>query len=231
MIEAEILASPGGGNDDELLSASNAGLGPDMFEAFFCGGGGSGAECDGTDDGEFSVEIRTNDQAVKENNARSQVLTFVLDVTPPVVGFGGITGLNSSNAASVNFVLAASVTDRNGDGTAVADATVQVTIDGGDGTCDGTGGGDDSVSEADVLVSPNDDSSGATVTVDVTDQVNSNGGDFEVTFTAENQDGNLGTGTYDYCFILTGDDGARRKDGTEDGIESTSSAQKTFEWQ
>jgi hypothetical protein len=231
LIEAEILASPGGGNDDELLSASNAGLGPDMFEAFFCGGGGSGAECDGTDDGEFSVEIRTNDQAVKENNARSQVLTFVLDVTPPVVGFGGITGLNSSNAATVNFVLSASVTDRNGDVTAVADATVQVTIDGGDGTCDGTGGGDDSVSEADVLVSPNDDSSGATVIVDVTDQVNDNDGDFEVTFTAENQDGNLGLGSYDYCFILTGDDGARRKDGSEDGIESTSSAQKTFQWQ
>ncbi|MEJ2336895.1 MAG: hypothetical protein P8Y26_14880, partial [Gemmatimonadales bacterium] len=163
-----------------------------MFEAFFCGGGGSGAECDGTDDGEYSVEVRTNDQAVKDNNVRSEVLDFVLDVTPPVVGFGGITGLNSSNAASVNFVLDAVVTDRNGDGTAVADATVQVTIDGGDGTCDGTGGGDDSISEADVLVSPNDDSSGATVTVDVTDQVNSNGGAFEVTFTAQNQDGTLG---------------------------------------
>ncbi|MEJ2319526.1 MAG: hypothetical protein P8Y21_09285 [Gemmatimonadales bacterium] len=231
LIEAEILASPGGGSDDEHLSASNAGLGPDMFEAFFCGGGGSGAECDGTDDGEYSVEVRTNDQAVKDNNVRSEVLDFVLDVTPPVVGFGGITGLNSSNAASVNFVLDAVVTDRNGDGTAVADATVQVTIDGGDGTCDGTGGGDDSISEADVLVSPNDDSSGATVTVDVTDQVNANGGAFEVTFTAQNQDGTLGLGTYDYCFILTGDDGARRKDGSEDGIESTSSAQKTFTWQ
>jgi hypothetical protein len=231
LIEAEILASPSGGNDDELLSVSNAGLGPDMFEAFFCGGGGNGAECDGTDDGEYSVEIRTTDQAVKENNAHSEVLDFVLDVTPPVVGFGGITGLNSSNAASVNFVLDATVTDRNGDGTAVAEATVQVTIDGGDGTCDGSGGGDDSISEADVLVSPNEDASGATVTVDVTDQVNDNDGDFEVTFTAENQDGNLGVGTYDYCFILTGDDGARRKDGTEDGIESTSSAQKSFEWQ
>jgi hypothetical protein len=231
LIEAEILASPSGGNDDELLSVSNAGLGPDMFEAFFCGGGGNGAECDGTDDGEYSVEIRTTDQAVKENNAHSEVLDFVLDVTPPVVGFGGITGLNSSNAASVNFVLDATVTDRNGDGTAVAEATVQVTIDGGDGTCDGSGGGDDSISEADVFVSPNEDASGATVTVDVTDQVNDNDGDFEVTFTAENQDGNLGLGTYDYCFILTGDDGARRKDGTEDGIESTSSAQKSFEWQ
>ena len=116
-------------------------------------------------------------------------------------------------------------------GQAVADATVQVTIDGGDGICDGTGGGDDSVSEADVLVSPNDDSSGATVTVDVTDQVNANGGDFEVTFTAQNQGANLGLGTYDYCFILAGDDGARRKNGSDDGIASTSSAQKTFEWQ
>ncbi len=35
----------------------------------------------------------------------------------------------------------------------------------------------------------------------------------------------------DYCFILTADDGARRRDGSDDGIESTSSAQKTFEWQ
>ena len=82
-----------------------------------------------------------------------------------------------------------------------------------------------------MLVSPNDDGSSATVTVDVTDQVNANGGAFEVTFTAENQGGNLGTGTYDYCFILTGDDGAKRKDGSEDGIEATSSAQKTFQWQ
>lgn len=232
LIEAEILASPGGGSDGEILAASSAGLGPDMFEAFFCGGGANGAECDGTDDGEYSVEIRTNDQAVTENNARSEVLAFALDVTPPVIGFGGITGLNSSNAATVEFVLSASVVDRNGDGTAVASAIVQVTVnDAGLGAaCPGN-----LESEADTGVTPeggNDAADDTTVEADVTSEVQTNGGDFEVVFTA----GNLGTanpgaGDYTYCFELTADDGAQRKDGGDDGIEVSSNASKNFTWQ
>jgi hypothetical protein len=232
LIEAEILASPGGGSDDELLSASNAGLGPDMFEAFFCGGGGSGAECDGTDDGEYSVEVRTNDQAVKENNARSEVLAFVLDVTPPVVGFGGITGLNSSNAATVEFELSASVVDRNGDGTAVASAIVQVTVNdaGLDAACPGN-----LESEADTGVTPengNDAADATTVEADVTSEVQTNGGDFDVLFTAANLGtANPGAGDYTYCFELTADDGAERKDGDDDGVEVSSNASKNFTWQ
>ena len=234
LIEAEILDGPGTSNDGEILEASNAGLAADMFEAFFCAGGAGGAECDGTDDGEYAVEIRTNDQAVKENNSRTEVITFVLDVTPPVIGFGGITGLNASNAATVEFVLSASVVDRNGDGTAVQSAIVQVTIDGGDGICDGSGLGDDFIAELDVLVRPedgNDDGTGATVISDVTAEVQANGGDFDRAFDVVNQAGNLGLGTFDYCFILTADDGAERKDGTDDGISVTASAQKTFTWQ
>jgi hypothetical protein len=232
LIEAEILASPGGGSDDELLSASNAGLGPDMFEAFFCGGGGSGAECDGTDDGEYSVEVRTNDQAVKENNARSEVLAFVLDVTPPVVGFGGITGLNSSNAATVEFELSASVVDRNGDGTAVASAIVQVTVNdaGLDAACPGN-----LESEAGTGVTPengNDAADDTTVEADVTSEVQTNGGDFDVLFTAANLGtANPGAGDYTYCFELTADDGAERKDGDDDGVEVSSNASKNFTWQ
>ena len=231
LIEAEILSGPMDANEGEILAANNAGLGVDMFEALLCSGGASGAECDGSDDGTYTVEIRSSDKAVKENNVNAVPLTFVLDVTPPVVGFGGITGLNSSNAATVEFVLDASVVDRNGDGTAVTSAEVQVTIDGGDGVCDGTGGGDDLIDEANVAVVPNDDATGNTVRVDVTSQVNANGGDFEVTFVASNQGPINGLGAYTYCFILTGDDGAERKDGTDDGIASVSNAQKDFTWQ
>ena len=61
--------------------------------------------------------------------------------------------------------------------------------------------------------------------------MNANGGDFEVTFVASNQGPINGLGAYTYCFILTGDDGAERKDGTDDGIASVSSAQKDFTWQ
>lgn len=231
-IDLEIDDSPGDALNGDSPITNDAGLAAGMFQSFFCGGAvNDGAECDGSDDGTYTVTITSSDKAVKENNVHAFQYSFVLDVSPPVVAFGGITGLNSSNAASVEFVLDGSVVDRNGDGTAVTLATVQVTIDGGDGICDGTGGGDDFISAAGVLVTPNDDASGNTVTVDVTDQVNTDGGDFEVTFTAQNQGGNLGAGSYDYCFILTGDDGAARKDGTDDGVDSVSDAQKSFTWQ
>ncbi len=68
------------------------------------------------------------------------------------------------------------------------------------------------------------------VIVDVTSQVNANGGD-SVTFTAQNQGGNLGLGDYTYCFLITADDGAERKDGTDDGTDINSVAGKDFTWQ
>lgn len=68
------------------------------------------------------------------------------------------------------------------------------------------------------------------VIVDVTSQVNANGGD-SVTFTAQNQGGNLGLGDYIYCFEITAADGAERKDGGDDGVEVSSDAGKDLTWQ
>jgi hypothetical protein len=142
-----------------------------MFQAFFCGDnfalGNGGALCDGSDDGSYTVRILASDKAQPENNVATLDYSFVLDVTPPVVGFGGITGLNASNAATVDFVLDAFVVDRNGDGTAVTSAVVQVTGITGGGGCFG---GEDLITEAQVQVTPeggNDDSTGNTVIADV----------------------------------------------------------------
>ena len=226
----------GAGCDDAFLITDDAGVaGDDMFQSYFCDGPNVDApNCDGTDDGTYNVNVNATDKAMVINNLAVTNYSFILDVSPPVIGFGGITGLNSSNAATVEFVLDASVVDRNGDGTAVASAIVQVTLDGGDATCDGSGGGDDFIDEADVLVEPeggNDDATGATVIADVTAEVQANGGDFDWLFTASNQGGNLGLGLYGYCFILTADDGATRKDGTDDGTDIMAAAIKLFEWQ
>jgi hypothetical protein len=243
-ISGEILAGPAGANEGDVLSVSNAGLGADLFEAFFCAGGPAGAECDGSDDGAYTVEVRATDQAVRANNLAAERRTFVLDVTPPVIGFGGITGLNASNAATVEFVLDASVVDRNGDGSAVASATVQVTIEKagtGDGVCGNwAGGANPPGADAgelhefqDVLVTPpaNTTNPAAPVIVDVTGQVNADQGDFSVTFTAQNQSPNMGAGDYLYCFTIKADDGARRKNGADDGVAPSSSAGKDFTWQ
>lgn len=237
LIEGEITAAPASppassDNEDELLGAASPAA--DMYEAFFCAGGLIGAECDGTDDGSYAVDIFTSDKAVKENNVTVDGLSFTLDTNPPVIGFGGITGLNSSNAATVEFVLTASVVDRNGDGTALTMVTVDVSIEDitnglADGDC--TTLGDQLFLESEVLVSPNDDTTGATVVVDVTSQVNANGGNMNQTFTASNQGGNLGLGDYTYCFLITADDGAERKDGTDDGTDINSVAGKDFTWQ
>ena len=40
-----------------------------------------------------------------------------------------------------------------------------------------------------------------------------------------------GLGNYQYCFQIVADDGARRKDGTDDGIAPSSDAGKRFTWQ
>ena len=66
---------------------------------------------------------------------------------------------------------------------------------------------------------------------DVTAEVNANGGDFSELFTASNQDTINGVGDYTYCFVITADDGAETKDGTDDGTDISSSAEKDFEWQ
>jgi hypothetical protein len=238
LIQGEITAAPASppasdDNEDELLGAASPAA--DMYEAFFCAGGGIGAECDGTDDGSYAVDIFTPDKAVKENNVTTDVVAFILDVSPPIIGFGGITGLNSSNAATVQFVLDASVVDRNGDGTAVTLAEVTVSIEDitalADGDC--TTAGDQNFLPTEVLVTPDDDTTDGLVTVDVTDQVNANGGDFSVTFTASNQTGGIlsGAGDYTYCFEIEADDGAERKDGDDDLISVFSIAGKDFTWQ
>ncbi len=236
-IQGEITDAPASppasdDNEDELLGTAKPAA--DMYEAFFCAGGGVGAACNGTDDGGYSVDIFTNDQAVKVNNVTTDGLSFILDTNPPVIGFGGITGLDASNAATVDLVLDASITDRNGDGTAVTSATVQVTIEGPlpgifDGVC---GTGDELDTFADVLVTPpNNPAATDLVIVDVTSQVNANGGDFSVTFTAQNQGGNLGLGDYTYCFEIVADDGAERKDGSDDGLAVSAFGGKDFNWQ
>ena len=230
----------GGGCDNELLITDDAGTaGDDMFQGYFCDGPNVDApNCDGTDDGTYTVFAEAADKAQLNNNWVAPEWSFILDTNPPVIGFGGITGLNSSNAATVQFVLDANVVDRNGDGTALTDVTVSVTIEDitalADGDCSTTG--DQDVTEAEVLVAPNDDATGNTVFVDVTDQVNANGGDITQTFTASNQSGGIlsGAGDYTYCFLITADDGAKRKDGTDISAvagDISSVAGKDFTWQ
>ncbi len=156
------------------------------------------------------------------------------DVTPPIITPRGITGLDGSNAQQVSLVLDGKVVDRNGDGTAVTSATVQVTLEGPlpgafDGVC---GTGDEFDKFQDVLVTPpNNPAATDLVIVDVTSQVNANGGDFSVAFTAQNQAGNLGLGDYTYCFEIVADDGAKRKDGTDDGLAVSAFGGKDFTWQ
>ena len=77
----------------------------------------------------------------------------------------------------------------------------------------------------------NDDLTGATVIVNVTAEVNANGGDFDQLFTASNQDTIGGVGDYTYCFVITADDGAERKNGDDDGVDISSFSEKDFEWQ
>jgi hypothetical protein len=234
LIDVVILDSPGDVYNGASLLTNNAGLGPDMFQAFFCGDNfappNGGAMCDGSDDGTYAVRILASDKTQPENNVATLDYSFVLDTNPPVIGFGGITGLNASNAATVEFILDANVTDRNGDGTAVSSAIVQVTIEPGIDFVCGLGATFDEYQSV-LITPPNNPAPTDLVIVDVTSQVNANGGDFSVTFTATNQDGNLGLGSYTYCFTITADDGAERKDGSDDWLAISSVAGKSFTWQ
>ncbi len=229
-IFTEILDSPADAyNDADLVTDDTGTPGDDMFQSYICDGI-EGASCDGTDDGTYQVRVTSTDKAQVVNNRTQTTYSFIIDVTPPVIGFGGITGLNSSNAATVQFILDASVTDRNGNGTAVTLATVQVTLESGlDFDC-GLGATFDEYQ--DVLVTPpNNPDPDDLVIVNVTSQVQANNGDFSVTFTAANQSAANGLGPYTYCFEITADDGAERKDGSDDGVEVSSDAGKNFTWQ
>jgi hypothetical protein len=230
LIDVVILDSPSDAYNGTSLLTNNAGLGPDMFQAFFCGDnlapGNGGAMCDGSDDGTYAVRILASDESQPDNDVAMLDYFFILDASPPSIGFGGITGLNASNAATVEFVLDASVVDRNGDGTAVSSAIVQVTVNnaGLGAACPGN-----LVTAAATGVTPeggNDDASGNTVIADVTAEVKANSGDFVRLFTAAR----LSAGDYTYCFELTADDGAKRKNGSNDDLEISAVASKDFEW-
>ena len=157
----------------------------------------------------------------------------VFDAGSPVTGgapsgisFSGLTGLDSSNAATVKLTLGGSVVDRNGDGTAVTSAVVFVSVDpAGLGVCPGP-----LQSQADNGVSPSDNGAMDPVAVDVTDQVNANGGRFEVAFTARNLSDLSGLSDVTYCFEVVADDGARRKNGTDDGVAASAIVSKDFTW-
>ena len=184
-----------------------------------------------TNDGTYTLTHTVPDKAVVENNVAAATYSFVIDSNQPIIGFGGITGLNSSNAATVEFVLDASVVDRNGDGTAVTSAIVQVTAFSVAAAASCAVGGEDLVTFAQVQVTPqggNDDPTDATVIVDVTAEVQANGGDFDQLFTAANL---IPFTDVLYCFTITADDGAERKDGTDDGLNIGAVAGKLFTWQ
>jgi hypothetical protein len=145
---------------------------------------------------------------------------------PPGISFGGLTGLDSSNAASVRLTLTGSVVDRNGDGTAVTAARIFVSVDpAGLGLCPGP-----LENQEDNGVSPSDNAATEPVAVDVTDQVNASGGRYEVAFTAQNLSHLAGLSDVTYCFEVVADDGARRKNGVADGVEASAIVSKDFAW-
>ena len=228
LVEGAVASSPGGVDDGALLPADDAGtviaVDPD-HNLDFCGSLLALA-CDGSNDGTYSVDVFVPDRTVKVNNVGTEQFNFILDVSPPLVTFSGVTGLSASNAASVDFDVSGKVVDRNGDGTAVTSAELHVTLADSTGFCDT---GNDLITEAAVLISPNDDTTGATVFVDVFAQVNANGGDYTQAFTASNI--GPGGGPVTYCFIMRADDGAALKDGTDDGFVGSAFATKDFDWQ
>jgi hypothetical protein len=209
-----------------VILADNNGLAANMFQSDICGQLNAGV-CDDTNDGTYAVSLRATDKALRVNNRGTFSYSFIIDPVPPVIGFGGITGLNASNAATVEFVLDASVTDRNGDGTAVTSAIVQVTVNNAGLGAACPGNLVTAVATGVVPAGGNDDASGNTVIADVTSAVQTGGGDFSQLFTASN----LGAGAYTYCFELTADDGAKTKNGVDDGFDIAADASKDFTWQ
>jgi hypothetical protein len=213
--------------DAGVLPAFDAGL--NMFEFELCQVLGAGM-CDTSTDGTYTVEYVVSDHAVKENNVGSFEITIIVDVTPPEVTFDGVTGLDSSDAASVGLTLQGAVTD----GTGVADAVVEVTVEDLDGVNIAASDGDCStqgdalVNQEDNLVAPSDNDPDEAVELDITADVNASpDGSYAIDFTADN----LGAGDYTYCFTVTADDGAERKDGSDDAVESVSISTKDFTWQ
>ena len=134
-----------------------------------------------------------------------------------------MTGLDSSDGASVGLTLQGAVTD----GTEVTVEDLDgVNIAASDGDCSTQG--DALVNREDNLVSPSDNDPDEPVVADIVAEVNASpDGSYEIEFTAEN----LGAGDYTYCFTVTSDDAAERKDGSDDNIESVSIATKDFTWQ
>ena len=113
-------------------------------------------------------------------------------------------------------------------------AVVQVTVEDLDGINIAASDGDCSTpgdalqNQEDSSVTPSDNDPDQPVEVDVVTDVNASpDGSYEIDFTA----GNLGAGDYVYCFTVTADDGAERKDGSDDNVESVSIATKDFTWQ
>jgi len=142
------------------------------------------------------------------------------DPDAPIVGIDEITGLESSSAETARLVVHGRAADQiNHDGTAITSAIVRVTLS-MDHIC---GNADDLIDSASVAVRPNDDPSGETVYKDVTAHANANGGDFRVSFTAENQGYHNGFGTYTYCFEVVATDTA--------GRTSSFTGPKTLTWQ
>ncbi len=145
---------------------------------------------------------------------------------PPGIAFGGLSGLDSSNAPFVHFALSGSVVDRNGDGTAVTSAVVRVTVDpGSNGDCPGA-----LESQEETGISPSDEDPSDPVAVDVTAQVNANGGRWTVEFRADNLLRLSGLAEVTYCFEVVADDGAKRKDGSDDGVQASAFVAKDFTW-
>ena len=209
--------------DPGVIPADNIGLGADMFALPICQVVGQfQGFCDTATDGSYTVEIEVSDHAVWLNNIALFELDFILDVTPPEVTFDGITGLDTSNAAEVGLTLFGAVSDA----TPLSVAEIAVTVDsGGAGDCPGN-----LVNQEDNLVEPSDNDPDEPVVVDILDILGDTGGEYAVDFTAGNLNDAFGYTLVTYCFEVTADDGAARKNGDDDEVETVSIATKQFEW-
>jgi hypothetical protein len=213
LIEGELLANPLPADDGATLPASNLGLGVDMFELDFCGtltNGCARVLGVGPSDGAYTVEIRSSDKAVKENNVGVAELTFELDVTPPGIDpFNPFPPSTSANAP-LQFNLGGSVTDPN-----LNSAVVEIFSDSGANNCGTTAPGD-----LTPLVVPTE--------VDVQSiDITATASNFLVAFIVQNQ----APGTIRYCLIVTGDDTAAFKDGTANPNVSTLFTAPVITWQ
>lgn len=171
-------------------------------------------------EGPVDLFLSVPDSAVKSPNVATMSWSFVYDTTPPTVGFSGVTGLNASDADNVTFTVEGTVTDRNGDGSAVTQALLFVLIeDPGDtnAACDTL---DLQPDGAGYPIEPD--------TVSVLDQVQANDGDYLQEFQAENSGNAMDEVTY--CFFMQADDGAITADGSDALHEQVRSASKTFTW-